>query len=90
MVFPLRWIRGGKKEIEIKGFLSFDSKLADIFIDMPCIFNYKGGFHRYYKKLTCSPVYHVGGIIADVLATTIALQDKNENEDKETENVNGE
>ena len=88
IVFPLRWLRGGR--IEIKGFLSFDSKLTDIFIGMPCIFGYKDNFQGYYKKLTDSPVYHVGGIIADVLTMTIVLQDKNENEDKEIENVNGE
>ncbi len=78
IVFPLRWLNKTETSMKVKGFLSFDSKLRNIFGATPCIFDYKDDYGRYYDKLSKSHVYHVGGIMADVLATTIALQDKDE------------
>lgn len=74
MVFPLRWLKSRKSKIELKGFLSFDTDIHNFFGDVPCIFECQ--FLDYYRKLIDSIAFHAGGIIADVLATTIALQDK--------------
>jgi len=91
MVFPLRWVEEHEKGIAIKGFLSFYSLLPDVFTDMPCIFDHKSDSEAYFQKLTHSVAYHTGGIIADMLATVIALEERNGNKDKEIkENVNGE
>ncbi len=91
MVFPLRWIEEHEKGIAIKGFLSFYSLLPDVFTGVPCIFECKNNREAYFRKLTYSVAYHVGGIIADILATVIALEEANGNKDKEIkENVNGE
>lgn len=75
LVFPLRWIKNQESKIEIKGFLSFDSDVPNILDDgLACI--YKADITEYWKSLINSTAYHAGGIIADVLATTINLQDK--------------
>ncbi|MHA2064206.1 MAG: helix-turn-helix domain-containing protein [Candidatus Thorarchaeota archaeon] len=73
MVFPLRWSIKGENELRIRGFLAFDSMLTNIYKDAPCIFEYKDSPNDYYIELCESVAYHVGGIIADCLATTIAL-----------------
>ena len=78
IVFPLRWIKEPEPEINIKGFLTFDSILTDVFTRAPCIFEFKNDLKGYRKQLICCPTYHVGGIIADVLATAIALEDTSE------------
>ena len=74
MVFPLRWSKRGESQITVRGFLSFDSKLTNVFPNTPCIFEYKHSAEAYYKDLCESIPFHVGGIIADVLATLFALE----------------
>lgn len=78
IVFPLRWIKGQNSKIEVKGFLSFDSDTENSFgSNLSCIYN--TSFDEYQKTLQDSVAYQVGGMIADVLATTINLQDKIDN-----------
>jgi transcriptional regulator with XRE-family HTH domain len=76
MVFPLRWSERGKSQITVRGFLAFDSELTNVFPNTPCTFEYEHSAEAYYKDLCESVPFHVGGIIADVLATVIALHDE--------------
>lgn len=78
VVFPLRWSKRGEGELEVSGFLSFDSNLKNIFSEIPCTFEYQHSPGEYYKKLYESATVHVGGIIADILALIIALLDESE------------
>jgi hypothetical protein len=73
LVFPLRWNKSRKSTIEVKGFLSFDSLIPEYFPGIPCI--YECEYIDYFRELINSVAYHTGGIMADVLATAIALQD---------------
>ncbi|TET24228.1 MAG: XRE family transcriptional regulator [Candidatus Bathyarchaeum sp.] len=75
MVFPLRWSKRGESQITVRGFLAFDSNLTDVFAKTPCTFDYEHSSAAYYKELCKSVPFHVGGIIADVLATIIVLHE---------------
>ncbi len=75
-VFPLRYRKITQKTYKTVGFLTFDSNMRNIFGDIPNIFEYMGKPEEYRKAMLASSVCHLGGLIADMLATTIYLQEE--------------
>ena len=87
LVFPLRYKRGWDREFSILGFLTFDSLKTNIFSKIPDTFDYMESPDDYDRTLRQSFIYHTGGIMADTLATTFALQKpKNERNGKDAKN----
>lgn len=74
IVFPLRYRKGRTSHLII-GFLTFDSNKTKVFGNIPDIFEYKDKPDDYLEHLSYSTAYHIGGIIADTLATTFYLQE---------------
>lgn len=74
MVFPLRY-RKGREPHTIMGFLTIDSSKTNVFGNIPDIFDYKDAPDDYLTALGYSSAYHIGGIIADTLATMFYLQE---------------
>ena len=70
IVFPLRYRKSDAAEFSVIGFLTFDSQLDDAFGDIPCIFECQNNPAEYQEKLSYMSLFHVGGILADVLAMT--------------------
>jgi hypothetical protein len=77
VVFPLRYKKIRDAEHEIMGFLTFDCNSRGVFGNIPDIFDYIGKPVEYNRRLAASAVFHLGGIIADVLASTIYLYEQN-------------
>ena len=75
IVFPLRYKKIKQRKHEIVGFLTFDCKFSNVFGNIADIFEFKDKPEEYNHKLLSSTVYHVGGLIADTLATAIYLQE---------------
>jgi hypothetical protein len=76
VVFPLRYRKIQQQDHKIVGFLTFDCKSAKVFGNIPNIFDFKDEPVEYNKRLQGSSVYHVGGMVADILAATIYLQEE--------------
>lgn len=67
IVFPLRYKSPQEDSFKLFGFLTFDSKTEGMFEGMPDIFEYSRD--EYEKKASFSSAYHLGGLMADALAT---------------------
>jgi len=76
VVFPLRYRKIVQQEHRIMGFLTFDSRSTKVFGNIPDIFDFKDRPDEYNQRLLMSAVFHVGGMIADILATTMYLQEE--------------
>ena len=76
VVFPLRYRKVTQQRHRIVGFLTFDCNSTNVFGNIPDIFEYKDKPEEYNHRLQLSSVYHVGGMVADILATTIYLQEE--------------
>lgn len=69
LVFPLRYRKIHEESTLVQGFLTFDSPEENAFVGFPEVFAYRDNPADYEDKLSYLAVYHVGGIIADMLAT---------------------
>ena len=67
-VFPIRYRQRGDKLHHIIGFLTFDTLDDSLFRDLPCIFHDGNDRIQYERLLNFTSVFHLGGILADVLA----------------------
>lgn len=76
MVFPLRYRKISQREHTILGFLTLDSNYRNIFGKVPDIFDYGDKQDEYKNLLMVSSICHVGGMIADILATVFYLQEE--------------
>lgn len=75
LVFPFRHeeTKQGRRQIRVKGYLTFDSRNRKVFRKVPCNFEHKDDFAKYKDKLYKSPVYQAGAIISNVLVRTLIL-----------------
>lgn len=67
-VFPIRYRHPKDKLHNIIGFLTFDTLDSSLFGDLPCIFHEGGNKLNYERALNFTSVFHLGGILSDVLA----------------------
>jgi len=73
VVYPLHYTIGqpGNRRCRTIGFLAFDSDKTRAFIEMPCIYRFcptGQGLPAYRAALDRNPVFHLGAIMADVMA----------------------
>lgn len=73
IVFPLRYRIGAKSKV--MGFLTIDSDRVNVFGAIPDIFDHKDNSSVYAEKLSFAGAFHIGGILADTLATTFYLEE---------------
>lgn len=76
LVYPIRVVYYSNLTLNkptVVGFLAFDCPRTDGFAGLPDIFQYMNDPTKYERKLRDCPVFHLGAILADVLA--IALYD---------------
>ncbi len=73
LVLPLRYPRTcDNRDVGYLGFLMFDSPKTGTFAGLPEIFDYQDRAADYLEKLHASPVFNLGAIFADALATFLS------------------
>lgn len=73
LVYPLRYNADANRDYRTVGFLAFDSILPRAFDQLPDAFEFSNPsqWAEYHKRLSEVAVYHLGGLVAEALATVL-------------------